>query len=578
MSSVSSGRGAGVVCAVLACAALAGCGAGYDMGEEGAAIELGTTEEALAACPGDDPLYDYNALAASLAVAIGKELGRWDVNADFMLQNGKLELSTTGKLRCGTGCSNVTALLRLQDDVTSGIPNHSPSIYRQKLSSWYQKQTQKLTAMVNEMLHVEKGIYKLKARHSGKFMAVDGSSTADGAVIEQQSSVSYAGADQWRLVLRGTKHQFVNVRSGKCLTLASDSHVDGVGLVQKTCVSGSSVQAFEFAQTSGDIFAIRTKWGGALDVQSGSTSNDARIQQFAWVGAKTNQQWTLEPVGTGVHISPKNVATAVYSLTFKHSKLAVAVDAGSLTDGAVLEQASYVSTDDRFHWYVSGLDNGYYQLINRRSGKCAALATDTDTSGLVQKTCANVSTQLFSFCPTGAGHQVVFASRSRPIEVPGSSMSSDARIVQAATTNWNDNQLLVLTPILAGEPHRLTFSHVTTGASCGGQYFWYDITQPNREPLHSPADTFVQLIFAGGKDTLNGADTNPFISQQVSGDQIAIDPTYGLNEGGTTSSGACSATCVRVSAVSVAGLCCSCNGRNGRFVRSTWNASTYLCQ
>lgn len=578
MLSASSSRGVGTVWAVLASAALAGCGADYDIGGASAELDFGTAEEALAACPGDDPLYDYNALAASLAVAIGKELGRWDVNADFVLQNGKLELSATGKMRCGTGCSNVIALLRLQDDVTSGIPNHSPSIYRQKLSSWYQKQTQKLTTMVNEMLHVDKGIYKVKARHSGKYMAVDGSSTSDGAFIEQQSSVPYAGADQWRLVLRGTKHQFVNMRSGKCLTLATDSHVDGVALVQKTCVAGSSVQEFEFAQTSEGVYAIRPKWGGALDVKSASLSNDARIQQFAWDGARANQQWTLEPVGTGVHISPKDVATAVYSLTFDHSKLALAVDGGSLADGAVLEQAKYSSSDDRFHWYVSGLDNGYYQFINRRSGKCAALASDTNTSGLIQKTCANVSTQLFSFSPTGAGEQVVFASRSRPIEVAGSSMYSDARVVQAASTTWNPNQLLALTPILAGEPHRLTFSHVTTAASCGGQFFWYDITQPNLEPLHSPADTFVQLIFAGGKSTLNGADTNPFISQQVSGDQIAIDPTYGLNEGSSTSTGSCSATCVRVSPTSVASQCCSCNGRNGRFARSTWNASTYICQ
>ena len=44
--------------------------------------ELGTTEQAVsAACGGDDS----NALAAALAVAIGNELGRWDVNTDFQI-------------------------------------------------------------------------------------------------------------------------------------------------------------------------------------------------------------------------------------------------------------------------------------------------------------------------------------------------------------------------------------------------------------------------------------------------------------------------------------------------------------
>jgi len=48
--------------------------------------ELGSSEEALtASCVGSD---DSNLLAAGLAVAIAKELGRWDVNTDFIVNNG----------------------------------------------------------------------------------------------------------------------------------------------------------------------------------------------------------------------------------------------------------------------------------------------------------------------------------------------------------------------------------------------------------------------------------------------------------------------------------------------------------
>lgn len=538
--------------------------------------ELGDVEQALAACPGDDPLYDYNALAASLAVAIGKDLGRWDANADLAVVNGKLELSATGKLRCGTGCANTIALLRLQDDASSNVPNHSPSIYRQKLTSWYQKQTQKLTALVNDMLHVEKGVYKLKARHSGKYMAVDNGSTSDGALVEQQSSVSLSGADQWRLVLQGTTHRLVNVRSGKCLTLSSDSAWNGVNLVQKTCGASNSLQQFDFGK-AGQHWAIRTKFGTALDVSGASLSNDARVIQYLWTGAALNQQWSFEPVGSGVHISPTVLATAVYSLTMYHSGQAVAVDAGSLADGAAIEQAPYSSTDDRFHWYVSEV-GGKYQFINRRSGKCIAFGSDAAGSRLVQKTCANTSSQLFSVMPTGSGTQVFASPGMRAIEVEGGSRTTDTRLALGGNAEWGHERQMRLTPILAGEPHRLTFSHVSGGASCGGLYYWYDISQPNLQPLRSPVDTFVQLIFAGGKDTLTGTDTNPFISQQVSGDMVAIDPTYGLNEGATTQIGTCSASCLRVSTPSIAGQCCSCNGLRKAFSRSTWNANTYLCQ
>src|SRR5690349_21038042 len=79
---------------------LAGCGAESEVGDDFTAAdeavlssELGIAEQALsAACGGDDS----NALSAALAVAIGNELGRWDVNTDFAIVSGKLELSSTG--------------------------------------------------------------------------------------------------------------------------------------------------------------------------------------------------------------------------------------------------------------------------------------------------------------------------------------------------------------------------------------------------------------------------------------------------------------------------------------------------
>jgi hypothetical protein len=100
----------------------------------------------------------------------------------------------------------------------------------------------------------------------------------------------------------------------------------------------------------------------------------------------------------------------------------------------------------------------------------------------------------------------------------------------------------------------------------------------SRSPLKEPASSYIQLIFAGGKQTPTGVDTNPFISQKVSGNQVAIDPTYGLNELSSVSTGSCEATCTKISYSSFAGKCCSCAGATKRFSRSSWNASTYICQ
>jgi hypothetical protein len=568
-------------------ALLAGCGSDAGgLADDGTELELGSSEQAIAACPGDDPNYDYNALAASLAVATADELGRWDANADFVLTNGKLELSTTGKMRCAAGCPNVTTLLRMQDDSTALVPGHSPSVYRQKLSTWYQAQTAALKALVADMLTMEKGIYRIQANHSGKYMAVDNGSTLDGASVEQQGELT-TGADQWRLVLQNGKHRFINVKSGKCLTLSSDQNVDNVAMVQKTCstysmyswygTSPAPTQEFEFAQTGEGYVAIRNKWGKALTVSGSSLSNDARVVQYSWINTNLNQQWALVPVGEGVHIDPKLVSTAVYQLTMRHSGKALGVDNGSMLDGAVIEQGTYVSTDDRFHWYVTPMA-GRYQFINRRSGKCMSLASDVATAGLVQKTCSTSESQIFYFTPTGDGAQVLYSTYGKAFEIAGASLYNDAKLTQSANSGWANNRMVHFTPILAGEPHRLVFEKTTNDAPCGDAYYWYDIAQPNLQPLRAPEDSFIQLMFVGGKQTLTGTDLNPFIAQQVSGNLVAIDPTYGLNDTNTTATGSCAAACTKISATSLVGQCCTCNSVNRQFAKSAWSTTTFLCQ
>ncbi len=555
---------------------IAGCASDYDGNNVDELVEYGTAEQGLAQCAGDDPTYDYNAYSASLAVAIANELGRWDVNADFEVRSGKLELSTTGGLRCGTGCGNIKAILRLQDDASSVVANHSPSIFRTKLTSWHQKQATKLTGLVDTMLKVDKGIYRVKAKHSGKYMAVDASSTSDGALIEQQSSAT-GGADQWQLKTEGTYHKLVNVRSGKCLSLSSDSASNGVTLVQKTCAA-STPQQFRFSDVGSNVYAIRTKYSLALDVSGASQSNDARVVQQLWNGPSTNQQWTFEPVGSGAHLSPELIPTAVYSLSFVHSGKALGVDSGSLSDGAAIEQYTYASNDDRYHWYVTPAGDKS-QFINRRSGKCLALASESSTAALVQKTCANVGTQLFTLNSTG-DHQILYSHYGNPLEIAGSSTSNDVRVTQAATgAGWSTNRQITFTPVIAGEPHRLKFSHKSTEADCG-DYYWYDIAQPNGQPLKAPADSFVQLIFAGGKETLTGNDVNPFIAQQVSGNQVAIDPTYGLNEGVATSTGSCTYANIVYDPTKVAnGKCCvKSSGVSSTFYASAWSPTTFVCR
>jgi len=497
--------------------------------------------------------------------------------ASFRSTAPAYQLSPSGEINCEGwrnedpgGCENIRALLALQSDSSAGIPNHSPATLRSKLVSWYQRQQSFLANLIASKSKVEKGLYRIRSAATSRYLSVD----AAGVVQQATTSTTATAAQQWAVSLDGASHRLKNVASGKCLDLESDSS-GLVRLVARTCSSMSS-QGFTFGDT-GSGHVVFTKYGKALRANTPSSSVAlAGVTQDTFVAGQTNERFTLEAYGSASHVAINDVPEGVYSLEVRHSAQYMAVDGGMIEDYAVMEQRTYENWDDRYHWYLSRSGSGY-EVINRRSGKCMDIENPySSTSGLWQRVCNGSPNQRFTFRPTGDGYVMMVTQYGRAVEIPYSSMTSDARFLQGAT-GWAPNRQLRLRPIAAGEPHVLKYSRTSADGPCG-DYFWYNITRPNGQALKAPAESFMQLLFAGGKQSLTAADTNPYIAQQVSGNLVAIDPTYGLNEQGSSSSGACSAACIRISELNISGRCCSCNAVNRTYRRSTWSPVTYTCQ
>jgi hypothetical protein len=125
---------------------------------------------------------------------------------------------------------------------------------------------------------------------------------------------------------------------------------------------------------------------------------------------------------------------------------------------------------------------------------------------------------------------------------------------------------------VAKTPHKLTGLGIASLGGCGPHYKFsvaFDATTTNPKPL--PAQLKWSLSYA---DQQNGWVDFRDLGNNV----VAIDPTYGLNDEDTTSSGACTVACTKISTTSVAAACCSCGGVNKTFKKATFNANTYLCQ
>jgi hypothetical protein len=124
--------------------------------------------------------------------------------------------------------------------------------------------------------------------------------------------------------------------------------------------------------------------------------------------------------------------------------------------------------------------------------------------------------------------------------------------------------------------YTLTGAGITTLGGCGPHYKFnvkFDAPAPAVPPPPKPVQA--QLKWA-----LSFADQqNGWVDfREVSPGVVAIDPTYGLNDEDTTSSGSCTVACTKISTTNVANACCSCGGVNKTFKKATFNANTYLCQ
>lgn len=134
--------------------------------------------------------------------------------------------------------------------------------------------------------------YVLVNRNSGKAMDVSGTSTADGAVVQQWSR--HDGANQqWQFVDSGNgNYRLKSKNSGKVLDVNARSTADGAKIQQWTDLNGTN-QQFRLADSdSGYVRLINNNSGKAVAVTGASTADGAAVVQNSDVNG-SSQQWQL---------------------------------------------------------------------------------------------------------------------------------------------------------------------------------------------------------------------------------------------------------------------------------------------
>jgi hypothetical protein len=119
------------------------------------------------------------------------------------------------------------------------------------------------------------------------------------------------------------------------------------------------------------------------------------------------------------------------------------------------------------------------------------------------------------------------------------------------------------------EDHKLTFKTAVKGAC--DTLFTFTATTPAGGNLAQPSLLKNKLIYVGYPE-------NEYLAFSSTGTTVTIDPTYGLNEDGTSGAGSCTAACTKVSSTDISNQCCSCNSASKKFKKSAWSTTTFLCQ
>lgn len=135
---------------------------------------------------------------------------------------------------------------------------------------------------------------ELRARHSGKCLAVRWSSHEDGAGVAQQDCGTAADQNQhWQVLdLQTGYHQLITRHSNKCLTVPSSSADDGVRVTQRTCGTDAN-QQWQVTDTGNGYHQLVARHSGkCLDITHGSTTADAQAIQYTCKNT-ANQQWQL---------------------------------------------------------------------------------------------------------------------------------------------------------------------------------------------------------------------------------------------------------------------------------------------
>ncbi|HTV20981.1 MAG TPA: hypothetical protein VMG12_19985 [Polyangiaceae bacterium] len=157
------------------------------------------------------------------------------------------------------------------------------------------------------------------------------------------------------------------------------------------------------------------------------------------------------------------------------------------------------------------------------------------------------------------------------VTFPGNITLDSNLLKSQLKANWSAQSSCNSSGACTVQNHDLKYTHVESGSCDKKFYFDPKLMGTSTRMSATEADKLKNKL------KFLGYPSNKMLNFYMRDGQVSVDPTYGLNEGTTTTVGSCDAACTKFSSSDVSGRCCNCNGASRTYKRSTFNAAVYLC-
>jgi hypothetical protein len=155
---------------------------------------------------------------------------------------------------------------------------------------------------------------------------------------------------------------------------------------------GTAVKGPIFQTISTDAWynIVNKNSGSCVDASAAGTSNGTVVQQWPCGSQKANQEWQLQPQGSGVYsIVNRNAPAEVWDVKNRGT-----------SDGSLLQLWTYVGATNQ-QWMPVPLGDGTYKFVDAGSGRCLDVPGASTANGVQLQIfdCNGTASQSFQLSP-----------------------------------------------------------------------------------------------------------------------------------------------------------------------------------